>query len=69
MGKKITKIIQCGNGSFERDIYEGIKDGCICYTDSCVICGADTGVDITVPFSERYNYIDGLGQSCGCIKD
>lgn len=38
--------------SFERD------------TDSCVICGADTGIRSSAPIDTRSGYVEGAGQLC-----
>jgi hypothetical protein len=34
-------------------------------TERCVVCGADTGVLVAKPISERQNYVEGAGQLCG----
>lgn len=39
-------------------------------TELCVICHADTHIPDSKPVSERYSYVDGVGQCCAaCAAD
>ena len=37
------------------------------HTELCVVCGAETGMPLTIPVDLRRGYVDGVGQCCdGC---
>lgn len=38
--------------------------------DKCVMCGKDTGYEVSYPIDLRHGYIEGAGQTCpgGCKK-
>ena len=68
MSKLVLKKILTPNGVFEREVFEHVTLDKVVYTEKCVSCGCDTMVNIATPYSQRNNYIDGAGQTCGCLQ-
>ena len=67
MKGKIKKAVKTDGVIFEIDVYENVKNGVVFFTESCVVCGKDTGVDIRTPAYQRHFYSYDAGQTCGCV--